>query len=128
MTQTDGPDCTKWLAKVGLNMTWMVHNVDLTVRGPEQVWGVGLGESYKQTGDVCWDNLDQVREIFLKELRFKWGSGRNYESVKHPTASLSQLLLFQDQHVNQGCQLQHADSGLSGSLPVGAGLIYCSCL
>ena len=108
-------------------MTWMIHNVDLTVRGPEQVWGVGLGESYKQTGDLCWHNLDQVRESFLEELRFKQGSGRNHESVNHHTASLSQLLVFRDQHVNQGCQLQRADSGLSGPLPVGAGLVYCPC-
>lgn len=91
-----------------------------------------LGESYKRTGDLCWDNLDQVRESFLEELRFKQGSGRNHESVKHPTASLSQLLTFQDQHVNQGCQLQCADSRLSGTHPhpptIGAGLIYCLCL
>ena len=58
-----------------------------------------------------------MRESLLEELRFKQGSGRNQESVRHPTASLSQLLTFQDQHANQGCQLQRADSRLSGTTP-----------
>lgn len=69
MAQADGPDCTEWLAKVGLNMTRTIHNVDLTLRRPEKVWGrgVGLGESYKQTGDLYWD-------ILIRQGKASWRS------------------------------------------------------
>lgn len=86
------------------------------------------GDSSKGTGDLCRDDLDQIGESFLEKLRFVQDAGRNHESPKHPTAFLSQILAFQGQHVNQGCWLQPADSWLSGPLPLGARLVYRSCL
>ena len=80
-TQADGPDCTERLAKGGLNMTWMIHNVDLTVRGPEQVPGMGLGRVINEQvicagmilirwGKASWRSLGLNR--VLVETKSQW--------------------------------------------------------
>lgn len=51
-------------------------------------------EGHRGTGDLCWDNSDQIKESVMEKLRFLQDAGRNPESLKQPQSVFPSFSCF----------------------------------